>query len=131
MGERGIPREVRAFITEHLSSLAQLEILLLLHGAPDERFSADAVGESLRIEPGWAASELRGLADRGLLDIEAGESPTFRFAPASDQLRDTVDGLAKSFSTHRVSVITLIFSTPSESIGSFADAFKIRRPSDG
>lgn len=128
MGERGIPRDVRAFIGEHLSSLAQLEILLLLHGASERTFTPEAVAESLRIEPGWAATELDGLSRRGLL---ASDPPVYRYEPSSPQLASTVDGLAKAFSTHRVSVITLIFSTPSESIGSFADAFKIRRPPDG
>jgi hypothetical protein len=54
----------------------------------------------------------------------------FTYAPRTQALDDAVEGLAKAFSTHRVSVITLLFSTPSEGIGSFADAFKLRKDDD-
>lgn len=124
--ERGIPPNVRTFITEHLSSVAQLEILLLLHGSPDRAFEAHEVAEALRIDPGWAADELSGLRSAGLLVTDA-ETGGLRYSPRTPELAAAVDGLAKAFSTHRVSVITLLFSTPSEGIGSFADAFKIRR----
>lgn len=128
-GQRGIPRDVRTLITDHLTSVAQLEILLLLHRSPDNRFRATEVAEQLRIDPGWAADELSGLADAGLLKRDA-DSEVFQFEPATAEKRAAVDGLAKAFSTHRVSVITLLFSTPSEGIGSFADAFKIRKDDD-
>lgn len=125
-GQRGIPRHVRAFITDQLSSVAQLEILLLLHGSPDRQFKVSEVAEQLRIDPSWAADELSGLADAGLLARE-GDADLFQYEPRTAELDACVGGLAKAFSTHRVSVITLLFSTPSEGIGSFADAFKIRR----
>lgn len=126
---RGIPPDVQAFIREHLSSVAQLEILLLLHGRQPEPCTIDNVAESLRIDPTWAASEIQGLRARGLFE-EVGQE-TFRYAPVNARLDATVDGLARAFSTHRVSVITMIFSTPSDSVGSFADAFKLRRDDDG
>lgn len=129
-GQRGIPRDVRTLITDHLTSVAQLEILLLLHDAPDRQFRPGEVAETLRIDPAWAEDELNGLERAGLLERDvAGGS--FQFAPRTPELGHAVDGLAKSFATHRVSVITLLFSTPSEGIGSFADAFKIRRDDDG
>lgn len=128
-GQRGIPRNVRTLITDHLTSVAQLEILLLLHGEPDRQFQAGEVAERLRIDPGWAADELRGLQESGLLANDP-DSGGFQFRPITPEQADAVEGLAKAFSTHRVSVITLLFSTPSEGIGSFADAFKIRRDDD-
>ena len=128
-GQRGIPRHVRALIEDHLTSVAQLEILLLLHGAPERQFAAAEVAERLRIDPGWAGDELNGLQRSGLLGHDAA-SDRFQYGPRTTELADAVDGLEKAFSTHRVSVITLLFSTPSEGIGSFADAFKIRRDDD-
>lgn len=129
MKPRGIPPEVQAFIREHLSSVAQLEILLLLHSNQPEPFTIDGVAEALRIDPTWAASEIQGLRARGLFQ-EVGQQ-TFCYAPATARLEQTVDGLAKAFSTHRVSVITMIFSTPSDKVGGFADAFKLRSDDDG
>lgn len=110
--------------------MAQLEVLLLLRDNPQRGFSAEEVGESLRIDPQWAAAELTRLNREGLLAIDE-DSGGYTFAPVRPELERTVDDLAKAFTTHRVSVITLLFSTPSDGIGSFADAFKIRRPEDG
>ena len=128
MGERGIPRHVRSLLVDDLSSMAQLEMLLLLHAEPRRAFTRDDVAAALRIEPGWAAEELARLQGRGLLTLgDAG----YRYDPQRPDLARATDGLAQAFVTHRVSVITLLFSTPSDGIGSFADAFKLRRPDDG
>lgn len=129
MTQRGIPSKVQQFIRDHLTSVAQLEILLLMHGDPDLERTPGEVAERLRIDSSWAGSELRGLEQKGVLR-STGED-AYCFDPASPEKREAVDGLAKAFATHRVSVITLIFSTPSDSIGSFADAFKLRSDDDG
>ena len=129
MKPRGIPPDVQAFIREHLSSVAQLEILLLLHGNQPEPFTVDRIAEALRIDPTWAASEIQGLRVRGLFE-EVGQQ-TFCYAPTNARLDQAVDGLAKAFGSHRVSVITMIFSTPSDKVGGFADAFKLRSDDDG
>ena len=130
MNQRGIPREVQAFIRSHLNSVAQLEILLLLHGAPARPHSPEEVAEALRIDPAWAAAEMQRLHAGGLFQAAA-EPAAYCYRPATPALDATVTGLAKAFSTHRVSVITMIFSTPSDSVGSFADAFKLKRDNDG
>lgn len=128
MAERGIPRHVRSFLIDELSSMAQLEMLLLLHAEPERVFRPEDVAAALRIDPGWADAELVRLHRRGLLSIVDG---AYRYDPQRTDLAHATDGLAKAMSTHRVSVITLLFSTPSDGIGSFADAFKLRRPDDG
>lgn len=131
MGPRGIPRDVQRFISDHLSSVAQLEVLLTMHRDPGTPRTPRDVAESLRIDPGWAASEMQGLRDRGLL-VEVDEPDgAYCFSPRSEELETAVDGLAKAFSTHRVSVITMIFSKPSDAVDSFADAFKLRRDDHG
>lgn len=130
MNQRGIPRDVQSFIRTHLSSVAQLEILLLLHAAADVPHAPDDVAESLRIDPVWAGAEMQRLHTSGLFEPSA-DGAAYCYRPATPALEGAVDGLAKAFSTHRVSVITLIFSTPSDSVGSFADAFKLKRDDDG
>ena len=130
MKQRGIPREVQAFIRSHLTSVAQLEILLLLHAARGRPHTADDVAESLRIDPVWAGSEMQRLHSSGLFDL-ADDGGTYCYRPVSSALDSAVGGLAQAFSTHRVSVITLIFSTPSDSVSSFADAFNLKRDNDG
>lgn len=128
MRQRGISRDVEAFIAAHLTSVAQLEILLLLHGNVGRSYSPLEVGEALRIDPGWAGAELERLHQHGLFGKE---SDCYAYAPATEELGSATDALSKAFTTHRVSVITMIFATPSDSVGSFADAFKLRRDKDG
>lgn len=130
MRQRGIPRHVEVFIGEHLTSVAQLEILLLLRGQGERAFSAHDVAEALRIDPGWAAGELERLRTRGLFAKSESETG-YCYTPATQELATAVDDLAKTFATHRVAVITMIFAAPSDSVGSFADAFKLRRDKDG
>ncbi|HVM19297.1 MAG TPA: MarR family winged helix-turn-helix transcriptional regulator [Egibacteraceae bacterium] len=131
MKRRGIPREVETFIKDHLSSVAQLEILLLIHAQQEAFHSPEEVAEQLRIEPGWAAAEMERLCGHGLCEVQRDNGDRYRFSPDDPRHATVVDDLATAFSTHRVSVITLIFSTPSDSIGSFADAFKLRGDRDG
>lgn len=131
MTGRGIPRQVRTFITEHLSSVAGLELLLLLHGSPQRAFSAEEAAGLLRIEPQWAAREMAALAPAGVVADETRSPPVFAYRPPDARAAETVDELARTFSTHRVAVITLLFSTPADGIGTFADAFKLRRKDDG
>ena len=129
MPPRGIPRDVESFIHEQLTSVAQLEILLLLHADPEKQLTPSEVAEQLRIDPVWAASELDRLRGAGVLDTA--DHGAYCYAPRTPELAGAIDGLAKAFSTHRVSVITMIFATPSDSVGSFADAFKLKRDDDG
>lgn len=130
MSERGIPREVQAFIRTHLSSVAQLEILLLLHSSPGAPHAPEDVAETLRIDPVWASAEMQRLHASGLFE-PSDEGSAYCYRPTTAALDGAVSGLAKAFGTHRVSVITLIFSTPSDSVGSFADAFKLKRDDHG
>ena len=130
MNQRGIPREVQDFIRSHLSSVAQLEILLLLQAAPGRPHAPDDVAESLRIDPVWAGAEMQRLHTNGLFE-RSEDGSAYCYRPGTPALDAAVRGLAKAFSTHRVSVITLIFATPSDSVGSFADAFKLKRDNDG
>lgn len=131
MGPRGIPREVRQFIAQHVSSVAQLEVLLLVRATAAIAHTAETVAQSLRIDPVWVGAELERLRADGFLTHADDAPEAYCYGPASAGLRSGVDGLAEAFATHRVSVITLIFSPPSDAIDSFADAFRFRRDDDG
>lgn len=124
MAETGVPASVRGFISSHIVSVAQLEVLLLLRAAADKKWTAPEVARALVTQPEAAAGWLEDLRQRGL----AGESEdTYRYAPANEELDEIVDALAESYANYRVAVIGLIFARPSERITSFADAFRIRR----
>jgi hypothetical protein len=127
MSVSGIPDEVARFVTKHIDSVEQLEVLLLLSGSSDRQWSAAGVAQELRIAPESAAYRLTDLAARGLLETDGGTEPLYRYRPRSGVADQAVSGLAQAYRERRVSIINLIFSKPLDKIQTFADAFKLRK----
>jgi hypothetical protein len=123
-GGGGIPERVRALILRDINSVEQLEALLLLRGAPDRSWSPEDVAGELRTHPHSAGLRLADLA-KGRL-VEEAEPGRFRYAPSTLQVARDVDALADAYAKRRVSVISAIFSKPSEAVRSFSDAFRLR-----
>jgi hypothetical protein len=132
VAEEGISQIVRSFIADHIESVVQLEILLLLFNAPQKDWRAEDIGRELRIDPSWAAAQLADLCSRGLLACDHGPNPFYRYGPSSPELQQAIADLNRAYTDMRVTVISLIFSKPADKIRIFADAFKIRKDkSDG
>ena len=116
------------FITDHVESVMQLEVLLLLAGQPGQAWSAADLAQQLRIDPAWVDGQLRAMVAKGLVVLVDGPpGPQFRYAPRTPELARAVDELAHAYADRRVTVIGLIFSKPVDKLRSFADAFRIRK----
>ena len=63
---------VRTFIAEHIQSVAQLELILLLHSNPHQPWRAADAAREFGLSPEMALGLLRGLCQQG-------------FASASDE----------------------------------------------
>lgn len=144
MSAEDIPPEVRAFIADHIESVVQLEVLLLLHANPARTWQAADIGRELRIDATWAAEQLVYLTARGILASAtsgAGSDPAssassssaavYQYRPRTGELDRAVRGLAAAYADRRVTVINLIFSKPLDKLRSFSDAFKLRRDDPG
>ena len=132
MNEADIREDVRRFLAQHIESVVQLEVLLLLHAHADRDFSPPQVGTELRIDAAGAAEQLAKLCNTGLLSCTNNPSPVYRFQ-APPATADTVAALAKAYNDRRVTIISLIYSKPADKIRIFTDAFRIRKekPDDG
>lgn len=124
VASEGIPSNVAEFLAEHIDSVVQLEALLLLQSRPEARCSAADIARELRIDPTWTAAAMSKLAGAGILEMAEG---SFRYAPRSELMHQTILSLAHEYSERRVSIIGLIFSRPPESIRKFTDAFRFRK----
>lgn len=124
MDDQPISDQVRRFIADHISSVAQLEILLLLQTNPQQSWTPADVARELRVEPSGAASQLSALVNSGLL---VQEPDRFRYAPRTPELHAASVALAQAYLIRRVTVIGLIFANPHEKIRGFSDAFRIRK----
>jgi hypothetical protein len=127
MTDPGIPPAVVRFLTDHIASVAQLEILILMHGRADEDQTPESVARELRVDAAWAATELEHLVTSGVLAVRAGPVPAYRFAPRTPELAHAVKETIDTYTKRRVSVVNFIFGKPSANIRVFADAFRIRK----
>jgi len=115
------------FIGAHIQSVAQLEILLLLHANPAQSWTPAAIARELRIEASGALQQLTGLIGSGLVKREPPESDQYHFAPATEELLAGTRALAQAYLVRRVTVIGLIFAKPVDKMRVFSDAFRIRQ----
>ena len=122
-----IPQEVRAFIAEHINSVVEVEMLLLLQVDPSRQWAAEEISQKLRIDARWVQSQLNSLCTRQVLICTEQPDPTYRYAPRNPALERAIAGLMDAYANYRVTVISLIFSKPIEKIRSFADAFVLRK----
>jgi predicted transcriptional regulator len=119
---------VNKFINESIFSVGQLEVLLLLYRNRQTRWTAKAIGEELRSSEIAAAQQLRDLESRRLIiqKTESGLSWYELDTNSSDQLR-TIEQLEKYYEDYKVSIISLIYEKPIDSLRQFAEAFKLKK----
>jgi hypothetical protein len=122
-----IPQDVRRLLSDHIESVVQVEILLLLHADPTRALTPQDVARELRIDAAYAQSELARFTIRGLFRTADKAASTYQYAPASPQIDAAVRGLASAYADRRVTVIGLVYSRPPDQIRSFADAFRLRK----
>jgi hypothetical protein len=125
----GIPARVRDFLVAHVDSIELLEVLLLLASRPTVAFTTVEVSDELRTAPSSAANRLAHLRDHRLIDVLPGDRHRLRADP---ELSETLRQVANASRDWRVSVVTLIYSRPSDVVRVFTDAFVIKKgPKNG
>lgn len=98
------------FVAEHIDSVEQLEILLLLHDHPQREWTADEVTAELRLGAGSARARLADLAVNGLLAEGTARVPRYRYAPRTPDLEAVVTELVAAHRDRRVTLIQLVYS---------------------
>ncbi len=119
-----IPKDVTDFIAAHIDSVVRLEVLLLLHARPGTSLEAAEIARELRIDTDWTQTALEALKAVGVL---VRDGARYRYEPRSPELAQTMDALSHAYADRRVSVISLIFSRPTDPIRHFSDAFRFRK----
>lgn len=125
VSEEDIPKEVVEFVSEHIASMEQLEVLLLLSSHPEKEWAVEAVFSQIQSSPASVAQRLQEFCDRGFFIQPSPQ--LFRYSPKTPNLSNTVQALAKAYKERRVKIIELIYRKPVDDVQSFADAFKLRK----
>jgi hypothetical protein len=123
-----IPENVVKFLAEHIDSVVQLEVLLLLQSRATQSWQAPDVATQLRISAEWTEAALAKLAGAGILRAEGSK---YQYAPQTPDLAKTVEMLSAAYEDRRVTIISLIFSKPPDPIRQFSDAFRFRKEEGG
>ena len=121
------PEELRQFLAEHISSVAQLEVLLLLRSDREREWTAAEVSTALYTTAEMVAEQLAELHRRGLLSAHDGPEPRYRYWPSTPERDARVTQLEAMYRERRVAVITAIYSQPIDKVRTFADAFRLRK----
>lgn len=128
MRDGGVPEPVRRFLSTHVSSIEQLEVLLLLRSTPDREWSVEEVNRALGSSLSSIQDRLALLADGGLVTHREVEGRrVYRYHPASDATAAVIDELANVYKERRLAVIQLVYARPESDAVHFAKAFKITR----
>lgn len=123
----GLPDDVRHFISENISSVAKLEVLLLLRAQRDKEWTAEGVAKELAMSPEVMETHLQELLARGLLTVADTTPRSYRYGARTAELDRLANELATIYQARRVSVITHIYSEPVDKVRTFADAFRLRK----
>lgn len=126
MADNPIPDDVLEFIDRTITSIDQLETLLLLKAHAERTWSAVQVSDELRSNPHASEDRLRSLAAVGLLQQVEGSDGTFRYAPNAAELDRVVTRLESCYREYRLRVIERVFKKP-DGLQSFAEAFRIKK----
>lgn len=121
-----LPEIVQRFISKHVVSVEQLEILLLLSDSPDRFWSVEEVFKVIKSSPESVASRLRFMEHSKLLKLKEGSDAEYRFDPATIETADQVKAIKQEYKVRPVKVIEAIFAVPDQ-VRAFAEAFKFKR----
>lgn len=123
---RELSNKVKEFIAQHVHSVLQLEVLLLLSQDKDNVWSAHAVSRDLNLSPKSAKVVLDEIVSQGLLiPADGATEDLYRYNPSSDELDKTVSQLARAYATQRVAVLSLILANPVDKVRLFTETFRM------
>ncbi|HET8796648.1 MAG TPA: hypothetical protein VFO89_03110 [Thermoanaerobaculia bacterium] len=114
------------FLQQRLTSIDQVQIVLLLRRNPARTWTAPEVAAEVGTPPESAAMRLFLLASSGVIAFEATGIPRYRYAGGDPETDALLQELAE---VHEAApgVIAAIVGAPPDPLRSFADAFKLKK----
>lgn len=129
MSREAIPDDVKRFILTSIPSIPYLETLLLLRNNENRLWTSADVARRIYISEKAAQGLLQELLSGGVIATGDTDPEQYRYAPASNDLREMIDRLAQSYSKNLVDVTELVHSKINKRAKQFADAFIWRKDS--
>jgi hypothetical protein len=125
-----IPNNVQLFLREHIGSIAQLELLILLRAERQNSLSVEEAAKKLYTALSMTGPLLESLRANGFLTVQEGPPRRYQYAPRNAELEQIVEDVERAYRERRVTITNLIYSAPMQKLQNFADAFRIRKKED-
>lgn len=123
-----LPQTVRNFLSEHIQSTDDIDVLMLLRGAPQKQWSALEVSEVLRIDPISAGNRLVALSLQGLVSHRDGAGRLYDFRYSAPKAIDKIaEELTTLYAQHRAEIHEYVARNQREQMNAMADAFRIKK----
>ena len=123
-----LPPEVVAFLDEHIFSVTQLEVLLLVQEIAPESITVPDLSRSARLPERSLRPWLDAFVERGLLVHD--DADGYRCAELDPPTRAVVDAVADCYVRRRVSLSRHVYASREDPALRFADAFRFRKEKD-
>jgi hypothetical protein len=117
---------LRTFIQQRLTSVDQIEIVLLLMRDAARSWTAPEVAAAVGTPQESAAMRLFLLASSGLIVFEASGIPRYRYAVSDDATHALLTELSAMYAENPAAIAALV-GAPPDPLRSFADAFKLKK----
>ncbi|MGD9616750.1 MAG: hypothetical protein AB7H90_16340 [Alphaproteobacteria bacterium] len=120
-----VEETVLSFVRSSIRSAWMLELLLLLRRDPQRQWTTDALVDEVRGSIALVTESLKTLREIGLVALTDAEAYFYR--PETPELNDLAAALVELYRQKPTTVLKTIFTSPSDKIQSFSDAFLIGR----
>lgn len=127
---KNLAAELVSFLNQHIQSVGQLEVLLLIHSEPSHLWTAESVAQALRSNASSARTWLDSFASAGLVEKGSETVVTYRYVFKDAHLNVLVSQLIQEYKIRPLKVIDAITNRPTNQMLSFMDAFRIKKEND-
>lgn len=127
-GSPALPPEVLQFLDEHIFSVTQLEVLLLVREADAEPRTARELGRQAYLSESAVSPWLEAFVERGL--VERDEAGGYRAAPLDDEGEAVLEAVSNCYMRRRVTLSRHVYAVREDPARRFADAFRFRKDKD-
>ena len=114
-----------SFVRSSIRSAWTLELLFLLRRDPERSWTIDDLVRELRGSVALVTESLHALSNLGL--VRRSETEAYLYGASSSQLDELISALMELYSHKPITILRTIFTSPSDRIRSFSDAFLLRK----
>lgn len=122
---------VRRFLTDAVTSVERLTVLLFMHRHAARWWEAQALATELEMQASTVQSHLEQLSARNLLDVRIATSVFYCYKPGREELSGLMEEVARAHFLHHDAVVAVLAGPSSDSARDgarlFAAAFQFRK----